>query len=109
MLSHEATASADCHGTRNRRASQIEGGEIRLNRVIDEAVSEGEALVSATRARRGRASSFECSDDLVFRRRDMRGSLKHNDGNHPAAASDFAKCEKRTTAARRALLCYVLL
>ena len=25
--------------------------------------------------------------------------------NHPAAANDFVKCEKRTTAARRALHC----
>ena len=30
-----------------------------------------------------------------------------NDSNHPAAASDFVKRENRTTAARRALLCYV--
>ena len=28
-----------------------------------------------------------------------------NDRNHPAAASDVVKCEKRTTAARRVLHC----
>jgi hypothetical protein len=32
----------------------------------------------------------------------------HNVRNHPAAASDVVKCEKRSTAARCALHCYLL-
>jgi hypothetical protein len=55
-------------------------------------------MVAVSSAETGRLLEFVFTNDLF--------ALLHNVCNHPAAASDSVKRERRTTAARCALHCY---